>query len=109
MDCPICCKSGLIPGKTIGTFTQCTLCWGIGTIPPLHVIRENEKDLAVYYWVCNCHKKMDDQLYQRVHPSNHDVGPTCDMISDQAELALAGYVQALFANIYKVDLDFIYP
>ena len=108
MDCPLCFKSGSCPGIQPGISTRCPLCWGVGTLPPLHVIREDDKDLALHYWECKCHKMMDDQIYQRVHPSNHDVCPTCDMTSDQAQLALAGYAQAFFANIYNVDLDFVY-
>jgi len=108
MNCPICLKSGSVPRREPGTSTRCPLCWGVGTIPPLHVIREDEKDLALYYWECSCCRMIDGQMYQRVHPDNHDVCSTCDMTSNRAKLALAGYVWAFFANIYRLDLDFVY-
>lgn len=72
------------------------------------VSREHENQLALYYWERNCYRTIDGQIYQRVHPNNHDVCPTCNMTSNRAKLALAGYVWAFFANIYRLDLDFVY-
>jgi hypothetical protein len=63
---------------------------------------EGHNTLALHYWLCNCR-----ELDQRIHPSNHDVCPTCDATEDRANLALAEDVQAFFQESFRVRLEFV--
>lgn len=109
-DCPICKTKGSVLERTAGdkkVTTRCPMCWGTGNIPLLYVIREDGQILALHYWVCNCHQRIDNLIYQRVHPDNHDHCLRCDMRADQAQLGPAGHVQDFLHRFCKLDLEFI--
>lgn len=63
IPCPICKGSGGVsvegaPDPAAGaskTTGRCSLCWGIGKLPPLEAYAtETDTKLALHYWSCNC-------------------------------------------------------
>jgi RecJ-like exonuclease len=106
VPCPLCQGKGSVPYQAVASepacATRCPLCWGLGCIPVLEVVIEGRKALALHYWLCDC-----TQQDHHIHPSNHDVCPTCDLSEDRANQALAEDVQAFFQNGYNLRLELV--
>lgn len=104
--CPRCKSKGSVLYQAATTepacATRCPLCWGLGRIPVLEVLLEDRNALALHYWLCNCADKR-----HRIHPSNHDVCPICDLTDERADLAPAEDVQAFFQESFRVRLEFV--
>jgi hypothetical protein len=81
---------------------------GLGEIPPLHAIVENETSLALFYWECGCEIKKYGMTLRYVHPINPEVCEKCGAIAKDAPLAPAGYAQAFYAILYDLDMDIEY-
>ncbi len=108
-ECPRCKKSGKIIEKgEKGETKTCPLCRGLGEIPPLHVIVENEVSLALYYWECTCEITKFEMHLRYVHPSNHEVCEKCGAKATDAPLSPAGYAQAFYSVLYGLDMDIEY-
>ena len=106
--CPRCKKTGKINEKGTGATITCPLCKGLGEIPPLLVIVENETSLALYYWECTCEIKKYGMALCYVHPSNHEVCEKCRAKAKDAPLSPAGYAQAFYSVLYGLDMDIEY-
>lgn len=107
-ECPRCKKTGKVKAKgSAGTIT-CPLCKGLGEIPPLHAIVENETSLALYYWECTCEIKRDGMTLCYVHPSNHEVCEKCGAKAKDAPRSPAGYAQAFYSILYGLEMDIEY-
>jgi hypothetical protein len=107
-ECPRCKKTGKIKEKGRGVTITCPLCKGLGEIPPLLVIVENETSLALYYWECTCEIKKYGMILRYVHPSNHEVCEKCGAKAKDAPLSPAGYAQAFYSVLYGLDMDIEY-
>ena len=86
----------------------CPLCKGLGELPPLLAIVENETSLALYYWECTCEITRFDMHLSYVHPSNHEVCEKCGTQAKDAPLSPAGYAQAFYSILYNLDMDIEY-
>jgi hypothetical protein len=84
LECPRCKRTGKVKAKGSGATITCPLCMGLGEIPPLHAIVENETSLALYYWECSCEIKKFGMTLRYVHPANHEVCEKCGAIAKDA-------------------------
>jgi len=108
-ECPRCSKTGKVKAKGSGATITCPLCMGLGELPPLKAIVENETSLALFYWECSCEIKKYGMTLRYVHPTNHEVCEKCGAIAKDAPLSPAGYAQAFYAILYDLDMDIEYP
>ena len=109
LECPRCKKTGKVKAKGSGATITCPLCKGLGEIPPLHAVVENETSLALYYWECKCEIKKYGMTLRYVHPSNHEVCEKCGAKAKDAPLSPAGYAQAFYSILYDLDMEIEYP
>jgi hypothetical protein len=108
-ECPRCKKTGKVKAKGSAATIPCPLCKGLGEIPPLHAVVENETSLALYYWECACEITKYDMTLSYVHPSNHEVCEKCGAKAKDAPRSPAGYAQAFYSILYDLDMDIEYP
>ena len=107
-ECPRCKKTGKVKAKGNKEQMTCPLCKGLGEIPPLHAIVENETSLALYYWECSCEIKKFNMTLRYVHPSNHEACEKCGAKAEDSPLSPAGYAQAFYSILYDLDMDIEY-
>jgi hypothetical protein len=110
LECPRCKKIGKVKakGSSSSATITCPLCKGLGEIPPLHAIVENETRFALYYLECSCEIKNYGMTLSYVHPSNHEVCEKCGTKAKDAPLSPAGYAQAFYSILYDLDMDIEY-
>ena len=109
LECPRCKKRGKVKAKGTGAIVVCPLCKGVGEIPPLHAVVENETSLALYYWECKCEIKKYGMTLLYVHLSNHEACEKCRAKAKESPLSPAGYAQAFYFILYDLDMDIEYP
>lgn len=108
MNCPRCNNTGSVPTKVSGETGTCPLCRGMGTLPPLQVIREDDKLLALHYWECSCTITRFGMSFMFVHPTNHEYCEKCGLMAENASLAPAGYARAFLEVFYDMEISFEY-
>ena len=108
MNCPRCNKTGSVPTKVSGETRTCPLCRGMGALPPLQVIREDDKLLALHYWECSCTITRFGMNFIFVHPTNHEHCEKCGLKAEDASLAPAGYARAFLEVFYDMEISFEY-